>query len=305
MKDWQGIFASITTKFDAKDQVDVPEMEHCIAAQLDAGVHGLILAAPIGEAHTLDMVEKIEILKAAKRVVAGKIPVLMTISNPSTREACLFAEASAGYGADGLMVTLGSPFLPDAFEIEAHCRAVARAGGLPLMICNNPAEFGTDLSPELLARFADEPLFRAILEASGDVRRITRIINLTGARYELFAGTDSLAFESLILGASGWAPGVAATFPKEAVAIWRYAISGHIEEARRIYRWFQPLLDLGNPPKQVQKAKLVERMVNGSSERCRLPRQPLSGETRGEVEKTVRYALAARAGILLHPPAAE
>jgi 1-pyrroline-4-hydroxy-2-carboxylate deaminase len=304
MKDWQGIFPSITTKFDAKDRIDLPEMEHCIAMQLDAGVHGLILAAPLGEAHMLDMVEKIDILKAAKGVVAGRIPVLMTISNSSTKEACLFAEASARYGADGLMVTPGSPF-PDALEIEAHCRAVGKAGGVPLMICNNPAEYGTDLSPEMLARFADEPLFQAIVEASGDVRRITRLINLTGARYELFAGTDSLALESLALGASGWAAGIAATFPKETLAIWRYAMSGHIEEARRIYRWFQPLLDLGNPPKQVQKTKLVERMVNGSSERCRLPRQPLSGEWRSETEKTVRYALAARAGILLHPPAAE
>ncbi|HEY7765554.1 MAG TPA: dihydrodipicolinate synthase family protein [Aestuariivirgaceae bacterium] len=305
MKDWQGVFPSITTKFDARDHIDVPEMEHCIAMQLDAGVHGLILAAPIGEAHMLDMLEKIEVLKAARRVVAGKIPVLMTISNSSTREACLFAEASASYGADGLMVMLDGPFLPDPSEIEAHCRAVARASDLPLMILNNPADYGTDLSPELLARFADEPLVRAVADASGDVRRITRIINLTGARYELFAGADSLAFESLILGASGWAAAIAATFPKETVAIWRYAIAGHVEEARRIYRWFQPLLDLGNPPKQIQKVKLVERMVNGSSERCRLPRQPLSGEMREAVEKTVRYALAARAGILVHPPAAE
>jgi 4-hydroxy-tetrahydrodipicolinate synthase len=80
---------------------------------------------------------------------------------------------------------------------------------------------------------------------------------------------------------------------------------GHFEEARRIYRWFQPLLDLGASPKHVQNIKLIESMVIGSNDRCRKPRQPLQGEERFYVEKVVRYALASRAGILLHSPAAE
>jgi 4-hydroxy-tetrahydrodipicolinate synthase len=80
---------------------------------------------------------------------------------------------------------------------------------------------------------------------------------------------------------------------------------GHFEEARRLYRWFQPLLDLEVSDKLVQNIKQVESMIIGSNDRCRLPRQPLRGEERLQVEKIVRYALASRAGIMLHPPAAE
>ena len=57
--------------------------------------------------------------------------------------------------------------------------------------------------------------------------------------------------------------------------------------------------------KHVQNIKLVEFMVNGSSDRCRLPRQALSGEERSRVEKLLRYALASRASLIMHPPAAE
>jgi 1-pyrroline-4-hydroxy-2-carboxylate deaminase len=305
MRHWQGIFPAITTKFTSRDQIDVAEMERCMALQLDAGVHGLILAGSVGEGHTLDMIERIELLKAATRVVGRKIRVLMTVSNASTREACLFAEASANNGADGLMVLSGVPYKSDAQETEAHCRAVAKAGGIPIMMYNNPHDHGVDMTPEFLARLADEPLFCAVNEASGDPRRITRIINLTGSRYRLFAGTDSLALESLIMGASGWVSGLAAAFPRETVAIYRYAINGHIAEARRIYRWFQPLLELDDSPKHVQNIKLVELMVNGSQDRCRLPRQPLNGEERNRIEKVVRYAMASRAGLIVHPPAAE
>jgi 4-hydroxy-tetrahydrodipicolinate synthase len=49
----------------------------------------------------------------------------------------------------------------------------------------------------------------------------------------------------------------------------------------------------------------METMVIGSNDRCRAPRQPLRGDERTHVEKIIRYALASRAGIALHLPAAE
>jgi 4-hydroxy-tetrahydrodipicolinate synthase len=305
MQRWHGVISSVTTKFTSTDQLDVTEIERCLALQSEAGVRGFVVTDSLGEGPSLDLLEKIEVMKAALRVAARKLPVLLTICSPSTREACLLAEASAKYGAEGLMVACANAYKPDPVEVEHHYRAIARAGGLPIMISNDPSASGVDITPELLAKLADEPLFRAIKEASGDTRRITRIINLTGNRYDLFAGVDSLAFESLVMGVSGWIVGLANAFPKEMVAIWRYAATGHVDEARRIYRWFQPLLDLNLPPKHVQNVKLVERMVAGSNDRCRPPRQPLRGEERLNIERLVRYALASRASILLHPPAAE
>jgi 1-pyrroline-4-hydroxy-2-carboxylate deaminase len=304
MKRWQGVFPAATTKFDAKDRLDIGEMERCFALQAEAGAHGLIVVGTLGEGQMLDLLEKTEVMKAALRVAAKRLPVLMTICNPSTREACLLAEASAKNGADGLMV-LSGPYRSDPHETEAHYRAIARAGGIPIMIDNDPISCGVDITPELFAKLADEPLFWAVKESSGDVRRITRIINLTGDRYDLFAGVDNLAFESLVMGAKGWVAGLVAAFARETNAIWRYAMMGHFEEARRLYRWFQPLLDLEDSDKLVQNIKHVECMIIGSNDRCRPPRQPLRGEERLHVEKIVRYALASRAGIMLHPPAAE
>jgi dihydrodipicolinate synthase/N-acetylneuraminate lyase len=305
MKRWQGVFPAITTKFNENDQLDIDEMERCFAFQLQAGVHGFIIAAALGEGDTLNMIEKTEVMKAALRVAAPKVPVLMTISSASTREACLFAEASALHGADGLLVMPPSSYQSDEQETETHFRAVAHAGGIPVMVCTGHASLHSDIKPEMLAKLADEPLFWGISEASGNVRRITRILHLTGDRYDVFAAHDNLACESLLMGARGWIASLAGAFPRETLAIWRYTMMGHVEEARRIYRWFQPLLDLEASPKHVQNIKLVERMIINSNDHCRIPRQPLHGEERSGVEKIVRYAMASRAGIVLHPPAAE
>ena len=305
MKRWEGVFAAVTTKFTLANRLDSAEAERCLSLQLESGVHGLILAEQLGEGQSLDMLERTELLKSALRVAAGRIPVLMTVWSTTTREACLFAEASAKNGATGLVLLPPLAYRSDPFETEAHCRAVARAAGIPIMVCNDPALHGGDISAEVFARLADEPLFWAIKEASGDVRRLTRIIGLTGDRYALFSGVENLALESLIMGARGWVAGLAAAFPRETLAIWRHANAGLFDEARRLYRWFQPLLDLETSVKNVQNVKLVESMVIGSNDRCRAPRQPLRGEERAHVEKIIRYALASRAGIALHLPAAE
>jgi len=290
---WHGILPAVTTKFNEDGALDAREMERCYKLQIDAGVDGLIVCGSLGEASTLDPDEKLEVLRIACRVAEGR-PVLLTISDGSTRNAAKLVEAGAKAGASGFMVLPGLPYKSDPRETATHMRTVARAGGLPVMIYNNPPAYGVDITPEQLADLADEPLFTAIKESSDNVRRITDIINLSGDRFQVFTGVDNLALESFAMGAVGWVAGLVAAFPRETVAIWRLMQEGRLEEARTIYRWFRPLLDVDVSTKLVQNIKLVEALVIGSNDRCRAPRLPLAGEERRRIEKIVRDALSAR-----------
>lgn len=291
---WSGVYPAVTTKFAADDRLDTAEMERCFALQVAAGVDGLIVCGSLGETSTLDRGEKIEVLKTAIRVAKGRVPVLLTVVEGSTRNAQSLAEAGAKTGAAGLMVLPGVPYRSDARETMAHFRAVAKAGGLPVMIYNNPVSYGVDVTPEMLAELADENLFAAIKESSDDVRRVTKIINLTGGRFRIFTGVDNLALESLAMGAHGWVAGLVCAFPAETVAVWALAHAGRMDEALAIYRWFQPLLDLDVSAKLVQNIKLVEALAIGSNDRCRAPRMALAGEERVRIEKIVAKALATR-----------
>ena len=290
---WRGIFPAVTSKFTEGGALDRDEMARCFALQIEAGVDGLIVCGSLGEASTLDPDEKLAVLEMAKSVAAGR-PVLLTISDGATRNACRLAEAGAKAGADGLMVLPGLPYKSDRRETIAHFRTVARAAELPVMIYNNPPAYGVDLTPDMLLEMADEPLFTAVKESSDNVRRITDIIGTSGSRYSIFTGVDNLALESFAMGADGWVAGLVVAFPKETVAIWRLTEAGRLDEARAIYRWFRPLLDLDVSTKLVQNIKLVEAMVIGSNDRCREPRLPLTGDERARVKRVVETALAAR-----------
>lgn len=294
MTKWSGVLPAVTSKFTEDDKLDIAEMERCFQLQIDGGVHGLIVCGSLGEASTLEPEEKIEVLKTAIRVANGKLPVLLTVAQGSTKAACKLAEAGARAGAEGFMVLPGVPYKSDQRETAQHYRTVARAGGLPVMIYNNPVGYGVDIPPTMLAELGDEPLFTAIKESSDDVRRISEIKSLCGDRFKVLTGVDNLALESLALGADGWVAGLVVAYPRETVAIYELAKAGRMEEAIAIYRWFRPLLDLDVSNRLVQNIKLVEALVIGSNDRCRAPRLPLAGTERARVEAIVKAAEAKR-----------
>ncbi len=290
---WSGVFPAVTTKFTGDGLLDHGEMERCFSLLTDAGCDGLIVAGSLGEGPMLSHDEKLSVFATARKV-AGKRPVLMTINEAGTREAAVLAKAAAKAGADGLMVVPSMVYHTNFEETLAALRAVASAGGLPVMIYSNRIAYRVDVTIAMMEALAGDPLFAAIKESSDDIRRSTDIINAFGNRFDLFTGVDNLAFEALAVGAVGWVAGLVTAFPKETVAIYKLMKAGRQAEALAIYRWFRPLLDLDVSTYLVQNIKLAEVLAIGTNDRVRMPRQPLSGALRAQVEAVVRKAIDTR-----------
>ena len=289
---WRGVYSSITTKLDAAENVDFEAVRADVEFQIAGGVDGIVCCGSLGEASTLTADEKVAIARTVKEAAGGKVPVMLTIAEDSTRAAARLAERAAEIDLDGLMVLPAMRYVSTPRETIAHFRTMAKATDLGIMVYNNPLAYAVDVTPPMFAEIADEPNFVAIKESSGDLRRITDIINRVGGdRYAIFTGVDDLALESLILGAVGWVAGLVCAFPRETVAIHDLVLAGRIAEAREIYRWFMPLLHLDVSHRFVQNIKLVENMVRGTSMIVRAPRLPLDGEALEQVMETVAAAL--------------
>lgn len=290
---WRGVFPAVTTKFTENGDLDIAEMERCFGLQFDAGVDGIIVCGSLGENMTLDQEEKLEILKVA-RSAAGSKPVLMTVCESSTRRGATAAKAAAKAGADGFMILPGVPYKSSPEETLAHVQAVAAAGGLPIMVYNNPIAYGVDVTIPMFEELAKNDLVVAMKESTDDIRRVTDVFNAFGDRFDVFTGVDNLALESLLMGAHGWVAGLVVAFPKETVAIYKLVQAGRLDEARAIYRWFRPLLDLDVSTFLVQNIKLAEVYAINSNDRVRAPRLPLSGDQRKHVVAVIEKALASR-----------
>ena len=291
---WAGVFPAVTTQLKRDQSLDLPATARHFEALIQSGVTGLIVCGSLGENQTLDPDEKRLVVRCAVETARGRVPVLSGVAESSTRAAIRYVQDVKQLGASGVMLMPPMSYKGDPRESMTYLRAVAKGGGLPIMIYNNPLSYANDIAPALYAELADEPKFVAIKESSGDTRRITELHNTVGSRYAIFTGVDDLVLEASILGIDGWVAGTGIAFPAENQRLWELTRAGKWDEARALYRWFQPLLKLDTHVHFVQYIKLCEQETGLGAEWVRAPRLPITGVERKQVLKTIRDGIRNR-----------
>lgn len=292
---WKGVMPAVTTKFDDFDQLDLEAFEINIRAQIDAGVHGIILGGTLGEASTLTLEEKRVLVRKTVSLADGKVPVIINIAEQSTRSAIEMAKMAEEDGASGLMMLPPMRYKADDRETVTYFRKVAQSTVLPIMIYNNPVDYGIEVTLDMFEELLEScDNIQAVKESTRDISNINRIRNRFGDRLAILCGVDTLALESLLIGADGWVAGLVCAFPAETVAIYELSKAGRVEEAIEIYRWFLPLLELDINTKLVQNIKLAEVATGIGTENVREPRLPLAGEEREKVLEIIDQSLRTR-----------
>ena len=292
--EWKGVMPAVTTKFTDTDELDIPAFKKNIKAQLDAGVHGIVLGGTLGEASTLEDHEKRTLTKETVAYVDGKVPVMINIAEQSTRGAIAAAQKAEDDGASGLMMLPPMRYKAGDQEVIQYFSDVASSTKLPIMIYNNPVDYKIEVSLAMFEVLLKHDNIQAVKESTRDISNVTRIKNNFGDRLKIMTGVDTLALESLLMGADGWVAGLVCAFPEATVAIYELQKAGKIQEALAIYRWFLPLLELDINPKLVQNIKLAEAHTGIGTENVRAPRLPLFGEEREHVLKIIKEGIAKR-----------
>lgn len=292
--DWKGVMPAVTTKFTSDDELDLVMFETNIHAQIDAGVNGIILGGTLGEASTLTDNEKRILVRKAVEIVRGTIPVVINIAEQTTKNAIDAARRAKEDGASGLMMLPPMRYKADDRETVTYFKAVAESTDLPIMIYNNPVDYGIEVTLDMFDELIVCENIQAVKESTRDLSNITRLKNRFGDRIKILSGVDTLALESLLMGADGWVAGLVCAFPKETVAIYELAKAGRLDEALAIYRWFLPLLELDINSKLVQNIKLAEVATGIGTETVRAPRLPLIGQERTKVLNIIQEGLNTR-----------
>jgi 4-hydroxy-tetrahydrodipicolinate synthase len=291
---WLGIYPALLTPFTANDEIDYPLFQVNLDAQLAAGVDGIIIGGSLGEASTLTSAEKAEFLTYCVKAVNGKIPVIINVAEQSTKVAIAMAQEAEKLGADGLMLLPPLKYKADDEEVVTYFQAVASSTKLPILVYNNPVDYGIKVSIAMFEQLAPYANIQAVKESTRDLANITNMINRFGDRFKILGGVDTICLESLMLGAQGLVAGLVDAFPKETVAMYKLVRSKRYDEAVAIYRWFMPLLELDIHPKLVQYIKLAATAEGIGSEYVRAPRLMLKGAERERILKIINDGVANR-----------
>lgn len=292
---WQGVYPALTTKFTSDDKLDFDAIGHNYQAQLDAGVDAFIISGSLGEASTLEEDEKFDLLRFALEFSNNRVPVILNMTEGSTRKAVSFVQKATDLGADGFMALPPMRYNSDSRETIHFFKAVADATDRPIMIYNNPVDYKVEVTiPMFEQLLAAHDNIQAVKESTRDISNVTRLRNAFGDRLKILCGVDTLAMEELVMGADGWVAGLVCAFPAETVAVYRLVKAGKYDEALEIYRWFLPLLELDIHPKLVQYIKLAEQMAGIGTEAVRAPRLVLEGIEREKVVQIIENGLKMR-----------
>ena len=291
---WKGVFPALTTKFTAKDELDLKLFEKNLKFQVASGVDGIILGGSLGEASVLSVDEKQRLVEFAVESLNGERPVILNIAEGSTKDALQQAAYAKSWGAEGLMILPPMRYSSDHRETVTYFKTIAESTDLPIMIYNNPIDYKTEVTLDMFEELLKIPNIQAVKESTRDVSNVTRMVNRFGDRLQILCGVDTLAMEELLMGADGWVAGLVCAFPAETVAIFRLIKAGRIEEALSIYRWFLPVLELDIHSKLVQYIKLAEAQTGIGSEYVRAPRLPLIGKERERILQVIGQCVTSR-----------
>lgn len=292
MTKWNGVFPAVTTKLNQDGSLDLGATQSSIDRLVRNGVSGIIVLPMLGENASLSLAEKEAVIRAAKAVVGGRVPLLSGLAETSGAAAAANARNFQSYGAEGLMVFPAIGYKSDIRETAQWYKMVAASSDLPIMIYNNPIAYGVDVTPETLSHLRDTPTIVAIKDETGDIRRVTDLYIAHGNRFAVFCGVDDLIVESAALGAVGWVSGMTNVWPGQCVHLFNLCATGQFDAARALYRIVTPAFHLDTHVKLVQYIKLAEKLVYGAPEWTRSPRLPLVGDEREFVIKTIRDAAA-------------
>ncbi|UJH69317.1 dihydrodipicolinate synthase family protein [Allomuricauda sp. SCSIO 65647] len=292
--EWKGVMPAVTTKFTKDDGLDIEMFSTNIKAQLNAGVSAIILGGTLGEASTLTDDEKKALVVHTVSLVGNQVPVVLNIAEQSTKDAVSAAENAQRYGVSGLMMLPPMRYKATDHETVTYFKTVAQSTDLPIMIYNNPVDYKIEVTLDMFDELLKHDNIQAVKESTRDLTNVTRIKNAFGDRLKILCGVDTIALESILMGAEGWVAGLVCAFPRETVAIYKLAMAGRIEEARQIFRWFLPLLELDINPQLVQNIKLAEVAAGLGTENVRAPRLPLQGAERKRVLKIIEEGVRSR-----------
>src|SRR3954465_10695784 len=261
----RGAFTALVTPFMPDGSLDEAAFRRLVRWQILAGIDGLVPCGTTGESPTLNQDERdrliaITVETVAERPSRGRITVVAGTGTNDTAATIRATRRAAELGADAALVVAPYYNRPDGRMLEAHFRAIADEGDLPIVVYNVPSRTGTNVDADTFLRLTTHPRIVAVKEASGNLEQIARICRDRPSHLAVFAGDDAWTLPLLALGGDGVVSVASNEIPGELVALCAAAGAGDWDAARRTHERWLPLFlanFAGGPNPVPVKAALV------------------------------------------------
>ena len=267
----------MVTPFKVNKEIDYPALKKLINYLIDGGVDYLVVIGTTGEAATLSMIEKQEILDFVIKINNKRLPIVFGIGGNDTIK---MVDDYNYFKLDDVSAILSaSPYYskPSQEGIYQHYKFLSKNMNHDIILYNVPGRTASNMTAETTIRIAEE--FKnviAIKEASGDLGQVMHIINKKPQDFLVISGDDALTLPMISTGAEGLISVIANSHPVVTKNLVAKALDGDFMSSRKSHYQLLELIEAifadGNPGGVKEILKIMDIMGNN----VRLPLVPVN-----------------------------
>ncbi len=233
-----GIIPPMVTPLLDRDTLDVAGLERLIEHILAGGVHGLFILGTTGETPSLSHRLRHELIERVCAQVAGRVPVLVGITDTSFVESVELSRKAAQVGAQGLVLAPPYYFSAGQPELLEYLGHLLPELPLPLFLYNTPNRPRPAFEPQTVRAAADMPGIAGLKDSSTNMIYFHHVQLILEDRpdFTLLMGPEQLLADSVLLGAHGGVCGGANLLPRLYVDLYEAARAKDLARVEPLHR---------------------------------------------------------------------
>ncbi len=279
---FKGTATAIITPFK-NGEIDYEAFRSLLEEQISKGINAVVVAGTTGECSTLTDEEQWDLIEYAVKVVNHRIPVIAGTGSNDTRHGCRLTRGACDRGCDAvLMVT---PYYNKTSQtgLIAHFTAMANASTKPVILYNVPSRTSVNIEPETYATLAKVSNITSVKEASGNLEKLKRTMELA-PELNYYSGNDDQIASMMEMGCLGVISVLANVCPVETVELTDAMLAGDYIKGNAIQEKYMPLIKALFSDVSPIPVKEAMHMLGYCDLDLRLPLVPTSDEKRANLK---------------------
>jgi 4-hydroxy-tetrahydrodipicolinate synthase len=231
----RGLIGCPVTPLREDGSLDVGGLEKLVDFLVRNGVDSLALTMHLGESLNLSAEERKKVVEVALKTTAGRVPVMVHVSLPGTRQVIELGCHAQDSGAAGVIVITPYYWTPPREVLIEHFTAICSELEISVTGYNFPQKLGVSLTIDILTELINtQPNFVALKDASFDMEYFTEVCRLSGGLGRDFAVLPGIEYllPTTVVGGAGSFSACSAVAPNLVKSLFAACARGEYAKAK-------------------------------------------------------------------------
>jgi 4-hydroxy-2-oxoglutarate aldolase len=287
-----GIFAPVATIFGDDGELDLGRFTSNLDFYGESELDGVVILGSNGESALLEGDEKLRLIEAGVRAIAGRRVVMAGVGAESTKGTIALTKQAAALGIDYALIVTPYYYKPryDNTAYLNHYHAIADASPVPVVVYVMAAYTGVDLASSLVVELSKHPNIVGVKDSGGNAPKVGEMIAGASPDFAVLAGSANFLYPALCLGAKGGILALGNIAPDKSKEIERLFKAGEHDGARALQLKMLAPNAAVTSKHGIPGLKVALEAVGLEGGAPRSPLRPLTEADAADVRKTLSEA---------------